>query len=127
PSLQRTTLNHAALINARLSTVTGLRSEQLAGADLTNATLPAEVAKFDLLGNVAEVSKAASATFLAQIGASFYSMITLATTDLGAIGGSTSTTKLPILGTEIPIGTFFLAAPVVLFAVYVYFHMYLSR
>ena len=126
-SLERTRLNHAVLANARLSDVTGLRAEQLGGADLTNAKLPPEVAKFDLLGNVAEVSKVASATFITQIGASFYSMITIATTTVGRLGESTALTKLPILGTEIPIITFFVAAPFVLAGVYAYFHLYLLR
>jgi uncharacterized protein YjbI with pentapeptide repeats len=126
-SLEGTNLRNAVLREARMSDVTGLRPENLAGSDLTGAKLPADIAKFELLGNVAEISKAASTTHLAMIGACFYSMITVATTNFSALSNSTAVTKLPILGTDISIATFFLAAPFVLIGVYVYFHMYLLR
>ncbi len=126
-SLDGANLRDAILSDARLSEVTGLRPEALAGADLSGAKLPEDIAKFEPLATIAEVSKAASAAHLTMIGACFYSMVTIATTEPGALSGASALTKLPVLGTDIPIATFFIAAPVVLLAVYVYLHMYLIR
>jgi hypothetical protein len=59
-SLTDADFRDADLSNAQLSTVTGLRAEMLAGAVLTNAKLPDDVARFDALKHVEETSRNAA-------------------------------------------------------------------
>jgi uncharacterized protein YjbI with pentapeptide repeats len=129
PSADLTDANFrsANLSNAQLSTVTGLRAEMLAGAVLTNAKLPGDVARFDQLKHVEETSRNATTVFFGLLAASLYSWLTIATTtDLALITGSASS-PLPIINTNIALSGFYLAAPVILIAVYCYFHLYLQR
>jgi hypothetical protein len=93
----------AGLSNAQLKTVSGLRAEMLAGAVLTNAKLPEDVAKFDRLTHVAEISKHAGTTFFALLAASLYCWLTIGTTtDVALITGAatrrsrSSTPTLPV-------------------------------
>jgi uncharacterized protein YjbI with pentapeptide repeats len=117
----------ADLSNAQLSTVTGLRAEMLAGAVLTNAKLPEDVARFDQLKHVEETSRNATTVFFGLLAASLYSWLTIATTtDVALVTGTTSS-PLPIINTNIALSGFYLAAPLILLAVYSYFHLYLQR
>jgi uncharacterized protein YjbI with pentapeptide repeats len=117
----------ADLTNAQLSTVTGLRAEKLAGAVLTKTKLPEDVARFDRLKHVEETSRNASTVFFGLLAASLYSWLTIATTtDVALITGSASS-PLPIINTNIALSGFYLAAPLILIAVYCYFHLYLQR
>jgi uncharacterized protein YjbI with pentapeptide repeats len=110
----------ADLSDAMLSDVKGLTASSLAGADLTNAKLPPGIAKFDFLQHVAEISKTAQSAYLAMIAACAYSWLTIATSAESAV-------KLPLVETPVPLAAFYLAAPTILLAVYVYLHMYLQR
>jgi uncharacterized protein YjbI with pentapeptide repeats len=122
-----TDFHDADLSNAQLSTVTGLRAERLAGAVLTNAKLPKDVASFDQLKHVEETSRNATTVFFGLLAASLYSWLTIATTtDVALITGSASS-PLPIINTNIALSGFYLAAPLILIAVYCYFHLYLQR
>jgi uncharacterized protein YjbI with pentapeptide repeats len=120
-------LRDADLRNAQLSTVAGLRTEQLAGAVLTNAKLPEDVAKFDQLKHVEETSKNATTVFFGLLAASLYSWLTIATTTDVALITGTASSPLPIINTNIALSGFYLAAPLILLAVYFYFHLYLQR
>ena len=73
-------LRDADLSDAKLSTVTGLQSGQLGGADLSNAKLPDDIAKFEGLAHVTEISKHARNIFLAVVGGCVFSWLTIATT-----------------------------------------------
>ena len=115
------------LSNAQLSTVTGLRAEMLAGAALTNAKLPEDVAKFDQLTHVDETSRNATTVFFGLLAASLYSWLTIATTTDVALITGTASSPLPIINTNIALSGFYLAAPLILIAVYFYFHLYLQR
>jgi uncharacterized protein YjbI with pentapeptide repeats len=117
----------ADLSNARLSTVTGLRAEKLGGAVLTNAKLPDDVARFDQLTHVAETSRNAITVFFGLLAASLYSWLTIATTTDVALITGTASSPLPIINTNIALSGFYLAAPLILLAVYFYFHLYLQR
>jgi uncharacterized protein YjbI with pentapeptide repeats len=117
----------ADLSNAQLSTVNGLRAEMLAGAVLTNAKLPEDVARFDQLKHVEETSRNASTVFFGLLAASLYSWLTIATTTDVALITGTASSPLPIMNTNIALSGFYLAAPLILLAVYFYFHLYLQR
>jgi hypothetical protein len=92
----------------------GLQTEQLAGADLTGATLPPELAKlYDSLENVNNISESARKLFLAVLAACLYSWLTIATTtDVNLITNRASS-PLPIIQTSIPIVGFYWVAPAV--------------
>ena len=120
-------LRNADLREATLSDVTGLCATQLAGADLTNAKLPADVARFEELQHVEETSKNARKIFFGLLLGCAYSWLTVATTTDAELLPSSATTPLPIIQTEIPIAGFYWAAPIILFAAYIYLHLYLQR
>ena len=105
---------------------TGLVASALAGTDLTSATLPANISRFDGLDHVAEISKHARTIFLATIGACVFSWLTIATTTDVSLLTNFATTPLPIIQTQVPIAGFYLAAPAILFSLYLYLHLYLQ-
>ena len=79
-TLDRVNLSGASLREANLQVVDlsvakrGLQTEQLAGADLTGATLPPELTKlYDPLENVNNISESARKLFLAVLAACLYS------------------------------------------------------
>jgi hypothetical protein len=120
-------LRNADLSDAKLSSVTGLLSGKLAGANLSNAKIPEKIEKFEGLDYVAETSQNARKIFFGLLLACVYSWLTIATTtDVGLLTNSSSS-PLPIIGTEIPIAWFYRAAPLLLLAVYFYLHLYLQR
>ena len=125
--LSRANLQNANLSDAKLSDVTGLLADNLAGANLSNAKLPEDIAKFEALDHVAEISKHARNNFLAVLGACVFSWLTIATTTDAALLANRSETALPIIGTKIPIAGFYWAAPFILLSLYVYLHIYLQK
>ncbi len=125
--LTHANLRNAHLNDAQLSTAIGLQEGQLAGANLSNAKLPPQIAAFDSLTHVADVSRHARTIFLVVVIGCAYAWLTIAaTTDLALIVNAAST-PLPILQTEIPIASFFWAAPVILLALFCYLHFYLQN
>ena len=126
-SLLRTVLREANLQDADLSKVEGLQSDQLAGANLSGATLPEAVGRFEPLSIVQEKSQNAKRILLSLLLACLYVFLTVATTtDARLITNSTSS-QLPIINSEIPIVGFYWAAPLILVSVYLYFLLYLQR
>lgn len=124
--LAHATFQHANLINADLSDAKGLTTGQLAGAIVTRAALPPEIADFSGLRQVEEISKVARNVFLAVIGGCVYSWLTLATTADADLLNNAASTPLPIIQTQVPIAGFYLAAPVILLALYLYLHLHLQ-
>ena len=114
-------LRHADMQNA------SLLGPELAGADITGANLPDNINEFKPLNDVEEISKNARKTFLALILACVYSWLTIATTNDAKLVPNSSSSPLPIIGAEIPIVSFYVAAPLVLIGIYVYFHFYLQH
>jgi uncharacterized protein YjbI with pentapeptide repeats len=128
-NLYKAQLREANLRDCDLSGVRGgLRPQQLAGADLTGATLPGPLAKlFDALGAVEDLSESARKLFIAMLAACVYSWLTVATTtDVNLITNRASS-LLPIIQTSIPIVGFYVVAPLLLLCVYFYFHFYLQK
>jgi uncharacterized protein YjbI with pentapeptide repeats len=127
-NLQGANLREAILRDCNLTGITGLQPKQLAGADLTGATLPGPLADlFKELHAVGDVSESARKLFIAMVAACVYSWLTIATTtDLNLITNRASS-PLPIIQTSIPIVGFYVVAPLLLLCVYFYFHFYLQK
>lgn len=125
-NMERCIFVGADLTNADLSSSIGLVSSQLAAAILTNAKLPAEVAKFADLDYVVETAKQAQTVFLALLAACLYSWLTVATTTDAGLIANIASTPLPIIQTSIAIAGFYTLAPPILLAVYIYLHLYLQ-
>ena len=104
----------------------GLLPEHLAGAVLTGATLPDDLAKFDALGQVAAISSEARKVFLGLLVGCVYSWLVIGTTKDVALILNTSSSPLPIINAPIPITGFYVIGATLLAAVYCYFHFYLQ-
>ena len=118
---------NADLTEANLGNTTGLAVSALAGSVLTDAKLPDTVKKFDGLERVAEISKSATVAFIGMLAACGYSWLTIATTSDPRLITNSSTSPLPIAGTDVPIVGFYSAAPLVVLGAYLYVHLYLQR
>lgn len=119
----------AGLAGADLSDSLGLLGGQLGGADLAGAKLPPSASGFEGLANVAEASKTAQNLFATILLVCSYTWLTIAsTTDSQLLNNAAPpSSRLPILGTDIPLVRFYLVAPLFLMCLYVYFHLCLQR
>lgn len=125
--LRGTNLREADLQNANLENASFLLTSQLAGADVAGAKLPSAIAEFKGLETIAEATSNAQKLFIAMLGGCLYSWLTIGTTkDAGLITNSASS-PLPIIGTALPIVGFYSVAPIVLLAIYFYFHLNMQR
>jgi len=122
-----TEFRRADLTDARLTNVNGLLPGSLAGADLTRAELPPELAEFPGLSHVAEVSKHARVNFLAVVASCVFCWLTIAQTTDGALIANRGVMPLLVIDTKVPVNGFFLFAPAILLAIYVYLQLYLQR
>ena len=119
-------LRGADLRGQDLRGVAGLLPEHLAGAVLTGATLPDDLARFDALGQVAAISSEARKVFLGLLVGCVYSWLVIGTTKDVALILNTSSSPLPIINAPIPITGFYVIGATLLAAVYCYFHFYLQ-
>ena len=126
-NLYKATLTDADLQDADLTDVKGLLSSQLARTDLSGATLPEAVAKFDALGNVSERSQIAKRLFATLLLGCIYALLTVATTTDVRLLTNSASSPLPVIQTQVPIAGFYFAAPVVLLGLSAYFLLYLQR
>jgi uncharacterized protein YjbI with pentapeptide repeats len=123
--LRGTVLQDAEMQGADLIGARDLLAGQLAGANLCRAKLPEDI-KFPELANVDEASRSAQTLLFSMLLACIYSWITIATTIDARLLTNSATSPLPILGSAIPIVWFYIAAPIVLFVIYVYYHLHLQ-
>jgi hypothetical protein len=126
-ALRRTNFREADLQNANLEEANFLLSTQLAGADVTGAKLPQAIAQFEGLKTIAEATSNAQKLFIAMLGGCLYSWLTIGTTKDAALLTNSASSPLPIIGTALPIVGFYLVAPVLLVALYFYFHLNMQR
>jgi len=125
-NLKQARMTGSSLKDARLQNAEFLGNE-FAGSNLTGAKLSEENPIYKPLAAVEEVSKNARGTFFVFLIACAYCWLTIATTmDVKLITDSASS-RLPVIGTDIPIVSFYFAAPLVLMVVYVYLHFYLHH
>ncbi len=126
-NLNGTILRDAYLQDANLIDVKGLQASQLAGANVSGAKLPADIAKFEGLSQIEKISQCSKKLFLSFLLSCVYCWLTISTTtDVELITNSRSS-SLPIIQTNIPIVGFYAAAPLILLSLYIWFHLYLQR
>lgn len=126
-NLLRTKLQRSHLQDADLGKVKSLLGVQLAGANISGAGLPDHILKFTGLSNVKEISQNARKTFFGLLVGCVYVLLTIATTTDRLLISNSSSSPLPIVGTEIPIASFYWTAPLLLVGLFFYFHLYLQR
>ena len=105
---------------------TGLLGNEFAQTDVTGTKLPDDLKEFKALETIKETSQNARKIFFAMLLGCVYSWLTIATTTDVRLLTNTASSPLPIIGTEIPIAWFYTTAPLVLIALYLYFHFYLQ-
>jgi uncharacterized protein YjbI with pentapeptide repeats len=128
-NLLRADLRQTDLQDVDLSGVRGpLFPQQLAGANLAGATPPKDLKDLaDGLDAARSISDSAQKLFLLMIAACLYSWLTIATTsDVHLITNDVSS-PLPIIQTNVPIVGFYIVAPLLLLAVYIYFQVTLQK
>jgi len=120
-------LRDADLRQADLSKANGLTAVQLAGADLARAALPKDLSFTVLLNAVDNLGRQSMRAFGGVLAACLYCILTISQTrDAQLIADSTSS-KLPIIGTEIPIVGFYTFAPILLLGIHLYFQLHLQK
>lgn len=126
-NLLGTKLRGARLQGANLEGAAGLFFEQFGGTNLFGAVLPKRVSEFEGLKAVGQALKTARAVFAGMLLASLLaSIIAITTRDIQLVQDS-PTLPIPHVGEMIPTIGFYLLAPLVLFGLYVYFHLCLQR
>ena len=120
-------LREALLANANLEEAKRLTSRQLAGADLTGAALPPDIAKFEGLDQVENICRIARPIFTLMILLCLYAYLSIASTTNVALHTNSAAQILPNLSTAIPTEGFYWVAPLLLLFLYIYLNLYLSR
>jgi len=118
-------LSTANIKYANLEGATGLLGNEFAQTDVTGTKLPDDIKDFKALETVEKTSQNARKIFFAMLSGCVYSWLTIATTTDVRLLTNTSSSPLPIIGTEIPIAWFYITAPLVLISLFLYFHFYL--
>jgi hypothetical protein len=125
--LHGTILHEADLQGANLTDTTGLLPSQLAGADVSDARLPANFPLFTALDHVKDLADSAQKVFLSLLVGCVYCWLTIATTIDAHLLTDSASSPLPIVQTPMPIVFFFRIAPGILLFVYWYLLIYLQR
>lgn len=119
-------LKNCSLKKTNLSQVTNLQEKNLSQSNLDGAKLP-EKYEFSGLVTVEELSLGSSKIFIMIILLCFYCWLTVfSTNDLYLLTDSVNST-LPILGVSLDIIGFYIAAPLILLAFYIYFQLNLKK
>lgn len=127
--LRDTVFHDATLAAADLTDATNLLGGQLSGSNLAGAKLPESLGNFEAMGNVTEASKTTQNLFASILLVCSYTWLTIAsTTDPQLLNNAAPpASRLPILGTDIPLVRFYTVAPLLLLCLYIYFHLCLQR
>jgi uncharacterized protein YjbI with pentapeptide repeats len=125
--LHGVSFREANLQGADLTDTTGLLPRQLAGADVSDARLPANFPLFTALDHVKDLSDSAQKVFIALLVGCVYCWLTIATTTDAPLLTDSTSSPLPIVQTPMSIVSFFRWAPLILLFVYLYLLLYLQR
>jgi uncharacterized protein YjbI with pentapeptide repeats len=123
-------LEGANLEGASLESAMGLVPRQLAGTNLREASLPAQIAEFGALAEFAKASQTSARTFSAVILASLVSCLMIwKTKDVQLVSDSAVLPFLhsPTAAAALPTAEIYLMAPVLLLCVYLLFQYHLQR
>ena len=125
-NLVSTNLRGASLAGANLSTAAGLVARQLGGASLIGAALPETLFPFEGAAKSLEVRRILRVLLGAMLAICVCLWVVVAaTTDAALVTNAPA--PLPFVGRFVPILAFYLAAPMLLAAIYVGFHFYLQK
>ncbi|HJQ83841.1 MAG TPA: pentapeptide repeat-containing protein [Candidatus Binatia bacterium] len=126
-NLRDADLRDAILAHADLREVEGLINPQLGGSDLRGALLPEGALPTGIVDAADNASAPTQTLFLSMLGSCAYAWLAIAmTTDAHLLTDSNSS-PLPFISTSVPIAAFYVATPLLLLGVYVYFQLYLQR
>jgi uncharacterized protein YjbI with pentapeptide repeats len=123
-------LEGANLEGASLESAMGLVPRQLAGTNLREASLPAQIAEFGALAEFAKASQTSARTFSAVILASLVSCLMIwKTKDVQLVSDSAVLPFLhsPTAAAALPTAEIYLIAPVLLLCLYLLFQYHLQR
>jgi uncharacterized protein YjbI with pentapeptide repeats len=131
-SFAGTDLTNAKLWNANLEEAdltgaAGLLGEQLAGANLTRAKLPPEIATFPGIEQVKALSENSAKVFLTMLAVIAFTVLTIASSNDLDLFVSHHGTTLPLIGIQIPLLGFHIVMPILLVLIYLYLQLYLQR
>lgn len=118
---------NADLHDADLTDARGLLAEQLAATDLTGARIPPDIAAFNSLGNVKEVSSSARVVFTAMLGLCVYSWLQIFGTNDQMLLTDAYSILIPLLQIQVPVSAFFIFLPILLFSLFVWCQFYLQH
>ena len=125
--LTDTCLWDADLTGTNLTDAEDLLTENLSGANLRRAKLPANVLFEGALKNIEELSKNAGKLFLSLILVTAFVLISVVKVKDAQLILESGTANLPLVNVEIPMRLFLLAGPVVLMVLFVSTQLYLQR
>ena len=127
--LEGAELHVADLQDADLGGSLGLLGGQLGGTNVAGAKLPDAILKFEGLANATEASKNAQSVLFTMIGICAYTWLTIASTKDSQIinNASPASSRLPILGIDIPLFRFYQMVPPLLLCLFCYFQLSLQR
>src|SRR5580704_5997878 len=123
-------LEGANLEGASLESAMGLVARQLAGTNLRDASLPAQIWDFDALVEFSKASQTSARMFTAMLFASFVSCLMIwKTKDVQLVSDSAVLPFLhsPAASAALPTAEIYLIAPVLLLCVYLLFQYHLQR
>jgi len=125
-NLVSTNLRGASLAGANMATATGLVARQLGGASLIGAALPETLFPFEGIARSASICAILRILLGAMLAmcACLWGVVAF-TTDVALVKNAAA--PLPLVGRFLPILAFYLAAPMLLAAVYIGFHSYLQK
>ena len=131
-NLSNTVLSHvtgfeeAILHDVNFEGAVGLQGDEFKRADLRGARLPETLRDFAILDPVNDVSSNAQKTFLTMLLVCLYCWLTIATTSDAALLANSTASPLPVIQTPVPIAGFYFVAPLILIALFAWFHLYLQ-
>ena len=125
-NLLHATLREADLQDAELTSVRGLVCGQLAGSNLAGAKLPDAIAQFEALHHIEAAAHIARPMFIIMLLACISALATTFSTSDPALLNNSPAALLHNVTTPIPTATFFFVAPIVIFSLYMYLHIYIK-
>jgi hypothetical protein len=117
----------ADLENADLTGAQGLLPGALAGANLRGARLPDTAVRPEGLAQADAASQNAGKLLITILTVCLYGWLTIGSTTDVSLFANSSPSKLPSIGTEIPIVSVYWVGPLLLLALYFDFHLFALR
>ncbi len=124
--LSKTRFWEADLNGADLSSTKGLLEDQLSGANLSRAELPANVT-FEELKNAQDLAKTATALFLVLMSSCCFVIFFIDGSSDKKILLNQETIQMPILNYHVSVSNFYYWSPIFLLTLFIWFNLHLLR